>query len=277
MEKILFGTAGIPLGCKKRDTVAGIEYIKKLGLGCMELEFVYGVKMGENKASSVKECATENGVLLSVHAPYYINLNSSDKAKLKASIRRINDSARIGYLCGASSIAFHCGFYPENKASAVKNVVDGLSDVFRFLEENQIDVRISPETMGKEKSFGTLDELIAVRKADKRVSLCLDISHIYAGSRGKINDYESFKEFINKVENAFGKEYLNDVHIHLSGICFSNKGERKHLELVESDFNYKDFLRVLVDRKVFGRIICESPNLEKDALTLKNYYQSLIY
>ena len=108
---LLFGLAGVPKKAVRRDSEAGISRIKKVGLDCMELEFVRGVSMGEEKAANVKAVAERHGISLTVHAPYYINLNSSDSKIIRASIKRLFDSARIGALCGAASVAFHPGYY----------------------------------------------------------------------------------------------------------------------------------------------------------------------
>ncbi len=65
------------------------------------------------------------------------------------------------------------------------------------------------------------------------------------------------------------------MHIHLSGIHYSEKGERNHLPFEESDFNYIACLKAFKDFNINGCIICESPILEKDALLLKNSYYEL--
>ena len=75
-DKILFGTAGVPYSIQKKDSISGIERVKELGLKAMELEFVRGVHMSEKTAEAVGKTAEENDVRLSVHAPYFINLNS---------------------------------------------------------------------------------------------------------------------------------------------------------------------------------------------------------
>ena len=72
-----------------------------------------------------------------------------------------------------------------------------------------------------------------------------------------------------------GREALDDLHIHLAGISYSEKGEKHHLPFLESDFNFIECLKALKDYKVKGCIICESPLLEKDALLLKETYEKL--
>ena len=59
------------------------------------------------------------------------------------------------------------------------------------------------------------------------------------------------------------------------GIEYSAKGEKKHLNLEESDFNYKDLLKAFKSFGIKGAVVCESPNIEDDAKLLKDFYLSL--
>jgi len=88
-----FGTAGVPNSSKDRSTLGGIRTIKELGLDAMEVQFVRGVKMKEEMAEKVRDLAKSLGVELSVHAPYYINLNANEEKKVEDSIRRLVETA----------------------------------------------------------------------------------------------------------------------------------------------------------------------------------------
>ncbi|SNQ61781.1 TIM barrel protein [Candidatus Methanoperedens nitratireducens] len=118
MERLLFGTAGTPLSSKGNDSLSGIKRVRELGLGCMELEFVRGIRMGESMAHMVAEVAKELDVRLSVHAPYYINLNAAGDTLAK-SRERILNSARIGSICGARSVVIHAGYFQGETGQAV--------------------------------------------------------------------------------------------------------------------------------------------------------------
>ena len=125
MNRLLFGTAGVPHSTRARATVDGIERIAELGLGCMELEFVQGVRMGEAGARPVADAAARTGVKLSAHGPYYINFNAREPEKIQASQERIYQSARIGGLCGADSVIFHAAFYLGDPPPVVYERVKG--------------------------------------------------------------------------------------------------------------------------------------------------------
>ncbi|MDD2438894.1 MAG: TIM barrel protein [Methanosarcinaceae archaeon] len=274
-EKLLFGTAGIPLRASKRNSVSGIKRIRELGLGCMELEFVQGVRMQAPGAKKVFEAAKKEEIALSVHAPYYINLNSSEPEKKKASLERIYQAAKIGKLCGAESIVFHAAFYQKSsKEETYIKISKCLQELGEKLRNDGISVLLRPETMGKNSQFGTLEELLSLSYEIEGVRPCLDFSHLHA-REGKVNSYPEFVGIFERVEEVLGKEGLYDMHMHVSGIDYGKKGEKKHLCLEESDFNYPDLLKAFKDFKVKGLLICESPNLEEDALLLKNFYANL--
>ncbi|MDD3042404.1 MAG: TIM barrel protein [Methanosarcinaceae archaeon] len=274
-EKLLFGTAGVPASASKRTSVAGIERIRELGLDCMELEFVQSVRMRENGAKKVLEAAGKEGVALSVHAPYYINLNSLEEDKLKASIERIYQAARIGSLCGAESIVFHAAFYQKSsKEEAYAKVSKTLRELGERLRSEGIPAVLRPETMGKSSQFGTLEEVLSLSREIEGVRPCLDFSHMHA-REGKDNSYPEFAGILERVEETLGKEGLYDMHMHVSGIDYGKSGEKKHLLLEESDFNYPELLKALKEFGVKGLLICESPNLEGDALLLKKSYEGL--
>ena len=273
ISKLLFGPAGVPITAPNRHSVRAVSYVKKLGLGCMELEFVRGVKMGEATAKAVKEQAEKHGIVLTAHGPYYINLNSLEKAKTEASIKRILDTARVASLAGGYSITFHPAFYlgmDKNKVYAV--VKRHLNNIIRTLKNEGIKLWVRPETTGKGTQFGDIDELVKLSTELDQVMPCVDFAHLHARSNGKINTYKEFCNVLDKVEKGLGKEGLNNMHIHMSGIEYGPKGERNHLVLKESDMNYKDLIKALKDYKCKGVVISESPNIEQDAILMKKVY-----
>lgn len=274
MKELLFGTAGTPVSAKKRGSVEGIQRIRELGLGCMELEFVRGVRMKEGMAERVRATAEAEGVTLSVHAPYYINLNSAEDEKIEASIERIYQSAHIGALCGASSIVFHPAYYLKQSSEEVLERVSGLlGRLASRLENEGINAVLRPETTGKPTQFGSLEETLMMASAIEGVMPCIDFSHLHARSSGGYNTIEEFRGVLVKVEEYLGREGLEDMHCHVSGIAYGDKGEKNHLVLRESDYNYADLMAAFREFDVKGLVICESPNLEEDALLLQDTYR----
>lgn len=275
MEELLFGTGGTPHSAKTPSAIDGIKRIAELGLGCMELEFVYGVRMAETSARLVAETAQKENVRLSAHGPYYINLNAREPEKVAASQERILQTARIGALCGAQSIVFHAAFYlgdpPEATYQAVKK---NLGEVMNRLKKEETHIWVRPEVMGKTSQFGDIDEIIRLGNELEDVGICMDFAHWHARV-GKANSYPEFVAVLEQIKNGLGDKAIENMHIHVSGIDYGKKGERKHLNLNESDLNYAELLQALKDYRAKGLVICESPSLEEDALRLQEAYHRL--
>ena len=276
MKELLFGTAGIPLSADPRTTSDGIKHVKHLGLGCMELEFVHSVNISKEKAPEIKKVAEEDNIILTCHAPYYINLNSAEKTKVRASIDRITNSARILSLCGGYSVAFHSGFYMGMDAKKVYDTIkDNIKLIIKTLKNEGNDIWIRPETTGKETQFGNVDEILQLSQEFDNVMPCVDFAHFHARKNGKYNSYGEFASILEKIEKTLGKRGLENMHIHITGIAYGPKGEKHHLTLRESDLKYQELLKALKDYRVKGVAISESPNIEEDALLMQKVFNKL--
>jgi len=199
-----------------------------------------------------------------------------EKEKVEASKKRILDSARILQLCGGWSVCYHPGFYQKStKEEAFKNVKKNIADLLQKAKDEGIDVWIRTETTGKATQFGTYTELLKISAEFDKMMPVIDFSHVHARNNGIYNTYDEFSKILQEVENYLGKKGLENMHIHVSGIAYGEKGEKHHLELDESDMNYKDLMRALKDFKCAGVVICESPNIESDAMLLQTTYQAL--
>ncbi len=276
MRKLLFATAGIPLSTEKPSTINGISRVKELGLDAMELEFVRSINITKERAPEVKAAAEKHNVKLTCHAPYFINLNAIEPAKKYASMYRIEKSAEILHECGGWSMCFHPGFYLKmEKKKVFETMKKRIKEIREKLDNKNIDVWIRPETTGKPTQFGDYKELLKLSQDIEKVMPVFDFSHIHARTNGKYNTKEEFNQILEDIEFYLGKEGLENMHIHLSGINYNEKGERNHLILEESDMNYQDLIKVWKEFKIKGVVVSESPNIEEDALLMQNYYKKI--
>jgi len=273
-KRLLFGTAGVPLSAPVSTTLAALDHVKKLGLDCLEVEFVKGVKMGNDTASLIGKKAAALGIRLSVHAPYYINLNSAEQGKRLAGQEHLITSARLARILGARSLVFHGGYYGHDSPDETyRNIKAALRNVVSILRSEQNPVILRPETMGKKTQFGSLEEILALCREVDGLRPCFDFAHLHARERSE-NSYRHFHHVLRKIEKKLGEMALGDMHIHIAGILYGERGEIKHLDLQKSDFNFDAWLQALRDVGAAGMVICESPNLETDALMLKDLYNS---
>lgn len=275
-ERLLFGTAGVPNStAKKNNPIEGVKRIHELELDCMQLEFAHGVRMKEEISSGLRKVSYELGVPLTSHGPYYINLNAREQDKIDSSVERIIQTAKISDLCGAESMTFHAAFYMKDSPFDVFDLVEKSMNVIEErLSRLDIEIELRPELTGKTSQFGSLEELISLTKNVNSCRPCMDFSHLYART-GNFNTDREFDEVLTSLKGQLGEDALQNMHIHMSGISSNSKGDLKHLNLEESDFNWKGLLSALKNHDCRGYIICNSPNLEVDAKMMKDYYMTL--
>lgn len=271
-----FAVAGVPLSTPKPGgTVEGLKQAATLGITAMELEWVQRVPMNEQRMLEINATAKKLGMTLTVHAPYYINLNSPDAATLAASKKRILDALAMSELAGVRSVCVHAAFNlgqpPETVYDNVRRAVDDImSHKFKVFPS----VNLGLETMGKPTQFGTLEEVLRISQ-EFDIYPVIDPAHMHARTNGLINSTQEWDDMLDLYEQYLGKASLKTMHMHYSGIAYGPKGEKHHLPLQESDARWEDFLKVLKDRHIEGTVVCESPLLEKDTLLMQKSFEKM--
>lgn len=278
MTSFIFGTVGSPVSTPKKPggSVGAIWQIKELDLGCLELGWVQAVRVSEETCAAIKAAGEETGVAISVHAPYFINLNANAEEWPK-SRKRLMDAAHFGNLAGATDIIFHPGSYFGNPAAEVVEIaVARLKECVAELRAANNPVTLRPETMGKSAMLGSLEDTLTMSREIKGVEPCIDFAHLHArAGDGSMNSEEEWTAVLKKYAEALGDASLHRLHIHMSGIEYGAKGEKNHLPIQESDFNLKGLFGALRKLKCGGRILCESPIMEEDALYMKKVWEGM--
>lgn len=276
MSMLHFAVAGVPHSTPgSGGTVQGLGHAHSLGITAMELEWVQRVPLNPERMAEIRAVSEELGMYLTVHAPYYVNLNADDPAKLEASKKRILDALTMAELCGAHSVCVHPAFYMKrDPKEAFENVRLATAEIMQHKQELFPNTNLAYETMGKITQFGTLEEVLQISK-EFHIYPTVDAAHMHARSNGKWNSVEEWNTLFDMYVEYLGENALNHMHLHYSGIEYNEKGERKHLPFAESDARWQDYLQVLHDRKVGGSLVCESPLLEKDTLVLQKHFETL--
>ncbi len=255
--KIRLGPAGMG-GVK--EAISNLEKFHKLGLRACEIAFTYGVYI-KNKEDTIRigRKAKELGIKLSIHAPYWINLNSKEKRKIEESKKRILDCCKAGDWLEAYRIVFHPGYYGGmDKEETYQNIKKAILEMQREIKKHKWNAELAPETTGKINVFGSVDEILKLTE-ETGCSFCIDFAHILA--REKKVDYEGILKKFSKYK---------ELHIHFSGIEYTEKGERRHIKTKDKEIkelleNLKKYAR---DREIV--VINESPyNVEDSVKTLK--------
>ncbi|MCS7060174.1 MAG: TIM barrel protein [Anaerolineae bacterium] len=273
---IRFGTVGSPtVTPKSGGSPAAIACIRELNLSALELAWVQSVSAGDELCARIRAAAEAHDVALSVHAPYYINLNAESEEMWQAGRDRLLAAARAGYKAGATDIVFHPGSYMKRDPQTANTIaLSRLSEVADTLRKEKVAVTLRPETMGKRAMLGTLEETIEWSRQIESVLPCIDFAHLHArAGDGTFNSYDEFVTAIRLVAAGLGERGIKQMHIHFSGIAYTDKGEKHHLNLADSDIKFKEFFQALADLGVSGRVLCETPNLEEDAVLMQNTYR----
>lgn len=250
-----------PAGSSGLGNIEGVRLVRKLGLDAMEVEFTYGVRMSSASAKELGDEAKKLGIRLSVHAPYYINLASAEKAKIKASEKRILDSCERGHHFGdkkhPTPIVFHAGFYQgRDKEDVFRMVKESIIEMQKKIKEKKWNVVLCPETTGKGIQFGDVDELARLSK-ETNCGITVDFAHLKARNNGN----KKYKEWFEKLK------MFNHIHCHFSGIEYTEKGERKHLVTDKKDI--KELLDWIKKYRMDVVIINESPDPVRDSIKTK--------
>ncbi len=248
-SQIRIGPSGIG---PTKDIISNLEKYSKLGITAAEVTFTYSIYINKENAIIIGKKAKELNIKLSIHAPYFINLNSQEKEKVEASKNRIIKCCEIGHLMGVEQIVFHSGFYSkEDKLKTYENIKKCIIEIQNLIKKNEWNVKLSPEIMGKVNVFGSIEEISKLAK-ETGCSFTIDFAHILARYK---------KDMFDEVLTSFPQK---EWHCHFSGIEYNEKGERKHLNTEMKD--WKDLIDKIksIDKTI--TIINESPNPIEDAL-----------
>ena len=258
---IHFGPAG--LGPVK-DAVKTLEDYSKKGLEACEIAFTYGVYIKHDEDMKIiKEAAEKNKIKLSIHAPYWVNLNSSEPKKIQESKERILRCCEVGEKLGCYRVVFHPGYYgkmsPEETFDNIRNAV---KDMQTIIKEKKWKIKIAVETMGKVNVFGSVEQIHKLID-ETGCEFCIDFAHILA--RDKKVDYELIKKL-------FGP--YKQWHCHFSGIVYGDKGEKHHKKTEKEEWKVLlNELEKFKDKDIV--IINESPTPVEDSIEGLKMWQGL--
>lgn len=273
LGKLWFGPAGKPLSFKGRMEDVP-EFLARIGLDALEYEAVRGVRISEEKARLLGENAVENGVVMSLHAPYYINLASPDPEVVDRSIRRIIDSMKAAEWMSAYAVVVHTGYYKghKEKRDALNQAIQAYRRVLEQLPGWVKKPEISPEVMGRTTAIGDVEEVIAICNGVERCRPTIDWAHLYARYHGeRVRDKDDVIKVVEAFEKNLGRKAIDPLHTHFSKIEYGKGGEREHHTLREEEYGpeWSIVCKAYREIGVNAVIISESPILEQDALLMK--------
>ncbi|MCL2433155.1 MAG: TIM barrel protein, partial [Clostridia bacterium] len=202
-----------------KTTLEALPWVANLGLNAYEYSFGRGVNMGEDTARAIGQAVKANKLTLSVHGPYYINLNNTDKEKLATNLEWFTKACTAAQWMGADRVIFHPGSTRGgDRAEALAVAAQNLQIFITLLRDAGLleGISLCPETMGKVNQLGNLDEMLELCQVDKCVVPCIDFGHLHAASQGALNCDEAAQNVLDTMEKALGKVRCRNFHMHFS-------------------------------------------------------------
>ncbi len=277
---ITFGPGGNSASWGKRKFPEDLpEYLRSMGLNGYEVECGRGVRLSA-RAGLLPEIARENGIYVTLHAPYFISLSSVEEEKRDKSVEYILQSAQAARTVGAQKIVVHSGSCSKiSRSEALYLAKQTLTKAQAALDENGYsDIIICPETMGKINQLGTLSEVLELCGVDERFLPTVDFGHLNARTLGGIKSREDYARMLDEIESALGHDRLCRMHIHFSKIEYTAGGEKRHLTFADEVYGpqFEPLMEELAKRAVSPSVICESDGTQaEDAAQMKRFYESL--
>lgn len=264
---------------KYKSTKQAPAWLKSIGLDAYEYEAGNGIAASEGSLREIGDAARENGILMSLHTPYFISLSGVDAEKRLKSIDYIEKSLWAAELLGADTIVIHCGSASKiSREEAMRLSADTLYKTLEKLGDTEISFGI--ETMGKQNQLGTLDEVIELCKMDSRLSPVVDFGHLNARDCGGVfASADDYARVFDKIGEALGDDKARYMHCHFSKIEWTDKGEKRHLTFADNVYgpDFEPLMETIAKMNLCPRIISESAGTQsEDALAMKKYYESLI-
>ena len=263
-----------------KSTLQAPSWLKNYGLDAYEYEAGNGLTAGEASLRAVGEAAKAAGILMSIHAPYFISLSGVEEEKRLKSIGYIEKTLWAAELLGADTIVIHSGSAAKiSREEGMRLSFDTLARVAEAVGDNP-PARLGIETMGKINQLGTLDEVIEQCKISPIYTPVVDFGHLNSRALGNaFPNVDSYRRVFNEIGERLGDAHAMHLHCHFSKIEFTNAGEKKHLTFADGVFGpcFEPLAEAIVREGVCPRIICESAGTQaEDAKFMKNTYQAAL-
>ncbi len=260
-----------------KSTAEAPDWLKERGLDAFEYSFGRGVRIKEDTAREIGNGFAAQGIVMSVHAPFYINLASTDEEKKKNTLRYFNESMTAAHWMGAKRVIFHPGSAGgENRDEAFGRALDFFEEIVDEIGSlGYGEVHLCPETLGKINQLGTLEEVLQLCHIDKQIIPAIDFGHLYARTAGGIKGRDDYKRILDMMEDELADERARNFHIHFSHIEYTKQGEKKHRDFKDEGYgpDFAPLAELMAERNMQPVVISESPTMmAEDARTMKDIY-----
>ena len=285
------GPAGVPLSCKGRTIVEGMDDITSLGLDAMEIQTVRTVQPKHFDQYWQAGILSWNSDLeMNLHGPYYAELLGSRRERNRT-LTKMEASMQAGKIVNARHLVYHVGPYGEYEPGAeaneqVANIFSGVVDRVHQIwgdKSEQEDYAAFPwvhkskpslvgiETSGRQELWGTVEEVIEVCNHVEGTVPVLNMAHIHARGHGRMRTSEDYSELFEQVRKDYGGKKF---YCHFAGIEHRMGNALHYTQIKKSDLKFEPFAEFLAEEGSWLdiTIISDSPLLEHDAMYMLQHY-----
>lgn len=262
---------------KHKGTEEAAKWCFERNLDYYEYSFGRGVNISPEKAKIIGDAFKKYDIGLSVHAPYFINLATTEEDKAENSYGYILKSAEMMRIMQGNRVIFHPASQGKmSRSEAVSKTLDRIKILRdRIYLNGYEDMLFCPETMGKLGQIGTIEEIVEFCKVDKCFIPTVDFGHVNARENGTLNTVNDYKDRLEYMISELGFEKMQHFHVHFSKIQYSAKGEIRHLTFEDEVYgpNFEPLAIALKELNLEPVIICESAGTQaEDAMQMKSTY-----
>lgn len=280
-SKIRFGPSGnqdIFYNENNKKSTQAPKWLHEKGLSAYEYSFGRGYTMGIETAKEIGENAKKYDILVSVHAPYYINFANESEEMVEKSYNYVLRGLKYVEWFNGQKICVHTASSGKlDREYALKLTRQRLEKCVLLAYDNfdMSNKYICPETMGKYQQIGNEYEIIDLCQIDKCLTPTFDFGHINCLRQGGIKSEDDYKRIFDYSIEKIGYERTKNCHIHFSKIEYGQKGEIRHLNLDNQNYGpyFEQLASVLIDYKLTPSIISESTtHMATDAMIMRDLY-----
>jgi len=182
-----------------------------------------------------------------VHTPYLPNLATINKELYEKSMTLLKEDIVISEEIGASYLVLHPGSYSEGSTLEVgiNNIADAINRILKAVPGKSMVLLENVAGGGRRigRSFEELKSIIDLIDDQKRIGVCLDSAHAFAGGHD-LSTATAVSKVIKDFRDTIGLSYLHMMHLNDSKAAFGTYRDR-HEHIGEGSIGMTGFTEII--------------------------------
>ena len=230
-----------------------------------------GLAQTYSEFNEIGAMGKEMDVQLSMHTPYYMDLGTNDELTAKC-LNALRWAGMMTDQMDGKIVVTHMGLYGDNpKKQTKKNIIDNLSEIMAWWDDNGIRPKLGLEMSGRQEVFGSTSEIFEVCDNVPGTIPVINFAHVHARNP-TLHEPEDFGILIDEVR----KYASNDIYAHFAGVEHEGGNEKRITPIKRGDLKFEPLAEYLADESANVTIISSSPLLEHDAMYMKLIYERML-